>query len=365
MRRYWWSIIGVLLVIMAVSAYYGARQTQLALNPLGGMDESTDRYFTLVDPEGRVLLRTGRILTVGDKFTTAEGQEYVVFRIEDDTAYARYLSAQTLRTVHQYQSYQFVQADDAPKIGILHTHSAESYQPSDGADSIPSDGGILKVGRNLAEQLQNQGLEVIHDTTSHEPHDAGAYARSRRTTMDLLDKGAEVIFDVHRDAAPPAAYAADINGEEVTHVLLVVGRQNPKSDTNLAFARRLKNAINEEHPNLVKGILQGRGNYNQDLHDRMVLLEIGAHTNEREQAEASARLFAESVPAALGAPDLAGAESQRGLVTLAWILLALVLAVGAYLYITTGSWEGMKDKLEQFASREFRDLLPRRQRSDE
>ena len=365
MRRYQWPIVGLLFLIMVVSAYYGARQTQLTLPQLGGHDERSDGYFTLLDPEGRILLQTGRVLTVGDKFTTAAGQEYIVFLIDDDTAHARYLSAQTRRTLQEYDSYQFVQADDPPTIGILHAHSAESYEPSDGSDSIPSDGGILKVGRALAQELEAQGIEVIHDTTGHEPHDAGAYARARRTTMDLLDKGADVIFDVHRDAAPPDAYGTELNGEQVTHILLVVGRQNPKSDTNLAFARRLKNAINEEHPGLVKGILQGRGNYNQDMHDQMVLLEIGAHTNQREDAEAGAALFAESVPQALGATDLAGTETQTGLVTLAWILLALVLAVGAYLYISTGSWEGVKAKLEHLRKREFRDLLPRKNRTDE
>ncbi len=365
MKKWNWLIAAVLFVLVVASAYDGAQKDRPTLTSLLDSDERTDVHFTLVDSEGRVLLRTGRVLTVGDKFTTAQGQEYVVFRVHDDTAYARYLSTQTLHTMIEYQSYQFTQADDPPTIGILHAHSAESYEPSDGADSIPSDGGILRVGRSLADQLEDQGLKVIHDTTGHEPHDAGAYARARRTTMDLLDKGADVIFDVHRDAAPPDAYGTEIHGEEVTHVLLVVGRQNPKSNTNLSFARRLKNAVNEEHPGLVKGILQGRGNYNQDLHDRMLLLEIGAHTNEREHAERGAQLLATSVPSALGATDLAGAESASGLATLAWGLLVLVLAIGAYLYITTGSWEGMKTKLEHLRQREFRDLLPRRSRSDD
>ena len=45
-------------------------------------------------------------------------------------------------------------------------------------------------------------------------------------------------------------------------------------------------------PMLVKGIYYGRGNYNQDLGPRTLLIEVGAHTNSRIRAERGAAMFA-------------------------------------------------------------------------
>jgi len=100
---------------------------------------------------------------------------------------------------------------------------------------------------------------------------------------------------VHRDALSQPEYAAKVSGEWVTQVMMVVGRQNPSVSQNRAFAMRLKAVADEIHPGLVRGILVGRGNYNQDLFPRALLLEIGSHTNMRESAERGAILFGEVV----------------------------------------------------------------------
>ncbi len=45
---------------------------------------------------------------------------------------------------------------------------------------------MLQVGKSLAASLTQKGVKAIHSTTSHDPHDGGAYDRSRRTLVQLL-----------------------------------------------------------------------------------------------------------------------------------------------------------------------------------
>ena len=165
-------------------------------------------------------------------------------------------------------------------IGIYHTHNDESYIPTDGTFSLEGRGGIHHVGKAFAETLQEKDVEVIHDETLHLPHDRGAY---RRSGQPWKNTGCEpdVIFDIHRDAGPAHTYAAEINGEWVTQVHLVVGRQNPNMQTVRQFALDLKKTADRMYPKLVKGIFMAHGNYNQDLVPTSLLLEFGTENNSR------------------------------------------------------------------------------------
>ena len=150
-------------------------------------------------------------------------------------------------------------------MAIYHTHSAESYVPTDGRSSIRGNSGIFKVGESLGQALQKRGVNVIHDKTSHEPHDAMAYDRSRRTAVELLKKNPIALIDLHRDAVPADEYAGEINNTSVTKAQLVVGRQNPNMKANEAFAYQLKSVVDKKYPGFIKGIFYADGKYNQDL----------------------------------------------------------------------------------------------------
>ena len=158
------------------------------------------------------------------------------------------------------------QSDDKGHIAIYHTHSDESYIPTDGTESIPGDGGVFKVGSILSEKLNSLGVGVEHDTRSHEPHDSEAYRRSRRTAVKLLQTNPSAIIDLHRDGVPdPDFYTGEIYGVPVSKIRLVVGRQKPNMNANYDLAKRLKGHLDDKYPGLVKVIIIGKCDYNQDL----------------------------------------------------------------------------------------------------
>ncbi|MFR8978395.1 MAG: stage II sporulation protein P, partial [Christensenellales bacterium] len=154
-------------------------------------------------------------------------------------------------------------SDDSRKLIAMYiTHSDESYVPSDGTQSVNGQGGIYDVARDFRDALQQQGIDVILDESTHLPHDSGAYRRSRQTAERLLQKGPDAIIDIHRDGIPDQnEYACSIDGENASRVRLLVGRANQNSTVNREFAKQIKAVADKQYPGLVKDI-SSRGTYN-------------------------------------------------------------------------------------------------------
>ena len=335
--------------------------------------ERSDGYFTILDETGRAVYLTGRMVDVGDQFLTEDNKRYEVYSVSGDTAYANYLG--TVNLSKYYQDNRSLWGILEPKIAyaqggkvaVYHTHDDESYVPTDGAESIDGDGGILKVGDAFAKSLQAKGLEVFHSLNKHDPHDDMAYERSRRTVADLLKKQPDAVFDVHRDAVPPQVYSTSINGQDVSKVQLVVGKYGPTGKQIEDYALQIKAAADNQHPGLIKGIFFAKGgDYNQDLFPRSMLLEVGAHTNSRESAEKGVALFADIVPSIIGKSSPGGGNTGMGTATAGpsgaskatgWIIALLVLGAGGFLLISTGGLKEAGAKLKQFTTTEFTNFL--------
>jgi stage II sporulation protein P len=336
-------------------------------NLLMSQTHTEGEYSILVDEQGRILDMMARRIYINDEFIAADNHRYKVIRVEGNRAICREIGIEQLsrgeeQVVVPSQAVAPVQAGGTQVIGIYHSHDDESYVPTQGAESIPGRGGILKVGTAFANRLRSLGLTVIDDQTSHAPHDDAAYRRSRRTAVGLLQKGAAAIFDLHRDGVPdPSFYRRNINDQDVTMVRLVVGRENQNMSANLDFAKRLKAAADSRYPGLIRGIFIGAGSYNQDLSPRALLMEVGTYTNTLPEAERGATLFADIVPPVLGVaarPTAARTSSTaadwKGVL---FVILAVILGGGAFLIVSTGSWDKAVSRLKQFTSIEWINLL--------
>lgn len=342
----------------------------------GYADERTDGgYFTIVDDAGNAVYLTGRDVKVGDQFLTEKNKRYEVVNIEGNTARAKFLGDVNLSLYEKSQSLKWTAmlvpsiayAQEKGKVAIYHTHTDESYVPTDGVESKTGAGSIMKVGASFADALRAKGLDVIHSEAKHDPHDDMAYERSRRTAMDLVKQQPSAMFDVHRDAVPPQVYSTNIDGKEVSKVQLVVGKYGPTGKQIEDYALQIKAAADKQHPGLVKGIFFAKGgDYNQDLLPRSMLLEVGAHTNTLDSAERGIALFADIIPTIIGAPT-SGAAAQSGQAgfgtasagpsgatkSIGWILGLLVVGVIGFLVISTGSLREAGSKLKQFTTSEF------------
>lgn len=339
-------------------------------NLLVGQAHTEGEYSILVDEQGRVLDMMARRVYVNDEFISADNRRYKVIRVEGNRAYCRQIGIEQLSFEEKVEKVMPAQAGGSQVIGVYYSHDDRSYVPTQGTESIPGRGGILQVGNTFANRLRGLGLTVIEDQTSHAPHDDSAYRRSRRTAMNLLQKGAAAIFDVHRDGVPdPTFYRRTINGQDVTMIRMVVGRENQNMGSNLDFAKRLKAAADARYPGLIRGIFIGAGSYNQDLSPRAMLVEVGTHTNTMAEAERGVTLFADIVPPVLGvaarpaaAQTPSTAADWKGVL---FVILALVIGGGAFLLISSGGWDKAVARLKEFTSIEWVNLIGWRRKKEE
>ena len=85
---------------------------------------------------------------------------------------------------------------DKSNIIIFHTHTCESYTPTENFSYTESGNfrttdlnySVAKVGDTLSEQLTSYGYNVIHDKTFHDyPSYSGSYGRSLETVKNLIN----------------------------------------------------------------------------------------------------------------------------------------------------------------------------------
>jgi len=333
-RRRFAALAACLVTVVALSVWpvlssagrEGGLANLLATLFVRSGHERLSGYFTLVDQAGNILLQTGLAVAPGDLFIDAANRVHRVVSIDGDIAATAEVpddaelppgaaggAVSNRRLWLSAATSPFSYAAPPTPLGIplgaarnvvviYHTHSDESYIPTSGTSSIAGNGGVYAVGDALAGGLRSRGFTIVHDRATHDPHDAGAYPRSRRTVLRNLKFGPTFLFDVHRDSAPAEAYLTEVGGVTTSSILIVVGGANPLVRSNLATARRLKLFADELHPGLVRGIYVARGNYNQDLDPGAILLEVGTEYIPRELAERSSVLFSEAVAAFTGRP---------------------------------------------------------------
>ncbi len=309
-------------------------------------------YVTLLDENNKIIHQTATLVHVGDEYIDADNSRYKVIKVIGNTAKCDYVGQEQMPQVtydKKAQTWTFpddivpVAQADNNTVAIYVTHSDESYIPGDGTESIEGDGGIYDVANAFAAQLKAHDFNVVFNDNNHNPHDINAYNRSRKTATNLLKNNPIAIFDVHRDAIPAEQYEGKVKGKDVTKIKLVVGRTNPNSKTNLEFAKKIKAVMDEKKSGLSNGIFLGKGDYNQDLSPRALLIEVGSHENDKGAAIAGVKEFADIIPTAVGAdtsnpgPAKKPSKDDQGAgTTILIILVVLGAAMGGFYLLNKG-----------------------------
>ncbi len=190
-----------------------------------------------------------------------------------------------------------------PRVLIFHTHTSESYLPASGkTHQFNGKGDIVLIGKRLAETLERKyRIPVLHCDTIHDHYPfRDSYQRSLATVEEYLKRHPEleVILDVHRDATPGLEHRVMIQNRPAAKIVLVVGTdrlglQHPNWEKNHQFAMELVDAINRIYPDLAHRVILADARYNQHLHEKAVLVEIGNEKSTLEESLYSAELFAE------------------------------------------------------------------------
>ncbi|MDI9476946.1 MAG: stage II sporulation protein P [Natronincolaceae bacterium] len=358
-------------------------------------------YYKVYDMDSNeILFQTAREVVKDDQYLSGDNKMYRIVKANkrDQIAYAQFVEDVLLPEIDEEifskiglmlqngASIDSILAQTGQndkskrKVGIYSTHSSESYIPSDGAEASESKGGILKVAEKLKQGFEKNGVDATFDSTLHNPHDAGAYKRSRRTALQLIRKQhPTALIDVHRDAVPAEEYLTEVEGKPAAKVRLVIGRRNQNFKANEDMAKKVKSVADKMYPNFVKDIFFGQGDYNQDLMPRAMLTELGTYKHTRERSEKSAGFLSKVITVALfgdvfkdskGTATAGGGTTKgtkpgkpvsksgkgAGAGILGILALAVIGGVG-FLFLSSGSTE-WKSKMSNFRQ-EFANFLGR------
>lgn len=335
-----------------------------------------DMVYVMYDLEGnRLASRAGRMYE-GDGLIASNNAEYTVVRVDDESriAYAeRIEEPESAREALALLSNK--SSDDSQKklVCLYCTHSDESYEPTDGESSLIENAGIYDVSEAFAESLKKLGIEVKRSEETFLPHDSGAYRRSRSTAEEFAKLAPAAMFDIHRDGIPDSSeYEESVKGEEIAQVRLLVGRSNENADVNKEFAKQVKATADEQYPGLIRDIYIGKGNYNQELYPKALLLEFGTYTNDKELVLKSTDMMANTVSNTLfggtGTVEKkeADGELNKGAMKgAAWIIGILIVAGLIYALVSTGTLKNIGAKLSSGTSEVTGGLFANRRKKDD
>lgn len=201
---------------------------------------------------------------------------------------------------------------------IYQTHSCESYTSSEKYQykqtgnfrTTDKNFSVIRVGKELTNQLKSYGYNVIHDESYHDyPSYTGSYSSSLNTVTKLLEenKDTDIVIDVHRDAVGDNTYAptVKIGDEYAAQIMFVVGGNGssiPHTEwqQNLKFAIKVQQKANELYPGLFRPIILRYSGYNQQVSKAASLIEVGATGNTLDQCLVSMKYLAKVLDEVLG-----------------------------------------------------------------
>lgn len=199
---------------------------------------------------------------------------------------------------------------------IVHTHTTESYTPSEKYSYTPTDTdrttdkkyNVVRVGDEIEKVLTAQGIKVYHDTTINDyPSYSGSYGKSAIAIENFIknDPSIKIVLDVHRDAivdknGQKVKYSTQIDGEEAAKIMLVVGSDlsglsHSNWEENMRFATQLQKHTLSLYPDLCRPINFRKQRFNQHLAPGGIIVEVGTNANTLDEAILGARCFAVSL----------------------------------------------------------------------
>ena len=278
-----------------------------------------EQYFVALQPDEARPADAGTVTE--QQFGHGSGEKYIPCGAGSIKNNTRQTAADIAAEAAQPLPFAIEKDSAAPQVLIMHTHATEDYRlsaglwftPGDGARSTDRSINMCAVGRVMADTLNAAGICTLHDETLNDyPSYTGSYANSRAVVQQYLAQypSIKVVLDVHRDAierenGTRCAPVCTIDGRQAAQVMIICGCDNgttvrlPGWRQNLRFAAAWERSMEEMYPGFTRPVLFSYRFYNQDLTTGSLLIEIGGHGNNLNEALRAGQLAANGLVEAL------------------------------------------------------------------
>ena len=190
------------------------------------------------------------------------------------------------------------------KVLIYHSHITESFVP-DAGDPFSDDLEITvaRLGVLLAQKLEKEyGIKTIHNQDVFDQPRRYAYGKARPTIEEIVENNPDIgmVVDLHRDGISRNLTTVEVDDQKVGKTLIVIGSQHDKWRKNFNFGLKLEQALDKLEPAVSRGVRKQPFTYNQGLHSRSILVEIGGHENSLKEAKKTLPILAEALALTYG-----------------------------------------------------------------
>ena len=278
-----------------------------------------EQYFVALQPDEARPADAGTVTE--QQFGQGSGEKYIPCGAGSIKNNTRQSAADIAAEIQNPLPFAIEPDSPDPQVLVMHTHATEDYRlsaglwfaPGDGARSTDCSVNMCAVGRVVADTLNAAGINTLHDETLNDyPSYTGSYANSRAVVQQYLARypSIKVVLDVHRDAIETESgsrYApvCTVDGRQAAQVMIICGCDNgttvrlPGWRQNLRFAAAWERSMEEMYPGFTRPVLFSYRFYNQDLTTGSLLIEIGGHGNNLNEALYAGQLAAKGLAAAL------------------------------------------------------------------
>lgn len=196
-----------------------------------------------------------------------------------------------------------------PTVLILHTHTTESYTKNGETyaetaswRTADEEYNMLSIGKRVQEKLAERGIVAIQDREIHDyPSYNGSYTDARASIQAYLEAYPTIrlVLDLHRDASGGSGgqmrTAATVDGQDSAQLMVVIGGNHEDYEENLSVGLKLHAMLERQHPGITRPLQIRGARYNQDLFPGVLLIEVGAAGNTRQEALTAAEALADAI----------------------------------------------------------------------
>ncbi len=207
--------------------------------------------------------------------------------------------------------------DNLPKVYIYNTHQTEGYVMENGEihNLTPN---VYEAANVLKEMLSEKNINTIVENgniseylNNNNLNYDDSYIASRYFLEKALAEypSVDIFIDLHRDALNHDLATVEYEGKKYAKILFVVGLEHNNYQGNLNFANELNNLFLNNYPFLTRGVLTKSGPlvngiYNQDLSNKVILLEVGGNESTFDEVSNTLELVSDILYKRLGESDV-------------------------------------------------------------
>lgn len=186
-----------------------------------------------------------------------------------------------------------------PIIYIYNTHQREEYKETT-YNITPT---VFTASHMLNDELKELGIyslveekDIMKEINKRNLTYDGAYLITRECIINAKkNKSLKYFFDVHRDSLKRELSVATIKGKKYAKLMFLVGKRNKDYKKNLVYIKKMEEYLNKNYSGILRSTYYKNYIYNQDLGDKVFLIEVGGQDNTLEEVYNSIKALAEAI----------------------------------------------------------------------